>query len=263
MDLELNNKAAIITGGTEGIGKATATVLTQEGANVLICGRRTNILNKAIEEIRQTAKGKIEGINADITKKSDITLLADTCIKKFSRIDILINNAGTSSAHNFELANEQIWDEDLQLKLYAALRLSHKVITHMKKNGAGRIINVTNLGGKQPGANSLPTSVSRAAGMALTKAMSKDLAKYNILVNTVAIGLIKSGQHEKRFDSIKKQNPALTLNDYYQSISNNVPLNRVGEASEAANAIAFLVSGKASYLTGTAINIDGGTSAVL
>ena len=259
MDLELNNKVAIITGGTEGIGKATATVLTQEGANVLICGRRTNILNKAIEEIRQTAKGKIEGINADITKKSDITLLADTCIKKFSRIDILINNAGTSSAHNFELANEQIWDEDLQLKLYAALRLSHKVISHMKKNGSGRIINVANLGGKQPGANSVPTSVSRAAGIALTKAMSKDLAQYNILVNTVLIGLIKSGQHQNRFHNEK----GVDIEQYYDERSGNIPLKRFGEAEEAGNIISFLASGKASYITGTSMNIDGGTSGVL
>ena len=133
----------------------------------------------------------------------------------------------------------------------------------MKAVGGGRIINVTNLGGKQPGANSVPTSVTRAAGIALTKALSKDLAKHNILVNTVCIGLIKAGQHERRAAQMQQENPLLTLAKFYEQRAQNIPLGRVGEAREAGDVICFLASERASYLTGTAINIDGGTSGAI
>ncbi|MFP6567702.1 MAG: SDR family oxidoreductase, partial [Dehalococcoidia bacterium] len=127
----------------------------------------------------------------------------------------------------------------------------------------GRIINVTNLGAKAPAAASVPTSVSRAAGIAVTKAMSKEFAPDNILVNTVCIGLIKSGQHESRFERTMSDNPDNTLEGMYESMGSRVPLGRVGEAAEAGDVIAFLASEKASYLTGIAVNIDGGTSPVV
>jgi NAD(P)-dependent dehydrogenase (short-subunit alcohol dehydrogenase family) len=133
----------------------------------------------------------------------------------------------------------------------------------MRKQGGGRIINVTNLGAKAPAAASVPTSVSRAAGIAVTKAMSKEFAPDNILVNTVCIGLIKSGQHESRFERTMSDNPDNTLEGMYESMGSRVPLGRVGEAAEAGDVIAFLASERASYLTGIAVNIDGGTSPVV
>ncbi len=128
----------------------------------------------------------------------------------------------------------------------------------MKAQGSGRIINITTVGAKQPGARSMPTSISRAAGIAMTKALSKELAEFNILVNTVCIGLIKAGQHERG-----AERRGVTLDEYYAQIGRNVPLGRVGEAAEAANVIAFLASDAASYVTGTSINIDGGSSGVI
>jgi NAD(P)-dependent dehydrogenase (short-subunit alcohol dehydrogenase family) len=133
----------------------------------------------------------------------------------------------------------------------------------MREQGGGRIINVTNLGAKAPAAASVPTSVSRAAGIAVTKAMSKEFAPDNILVNTVCIGLIKSGQHESRFERTMSDNPDNTLEGMYESMGSRVPLGRVGEAAEAGDVIAFLASERASYLTGIAVNIDGGTSPVV
>ena len=129
----------------------------------------------------------------------------------------------------------------------------------MKARGGGRIINVTNLGAKAPGPRSVPTSVSRAAGIALTKAMSKDYAADNILVNTVCIGLIKSGQHERRWG----QQTEVSLEAWYDNMGKGVPVGRVGEAEEAGDVIAFLASARASFLTGIAVNIDGGTSTVV
>ncbi len=128
----------------------------------------------------------------------------------------------------------------------------------MKKRGGGRIINITISSAKQPGAGSYPTSVSRAAGLAITKAMSKEFAADNILVNTICIGKIKSGQHERRI-----KNEGIKAEDYYANISKEIPLKRAGEAQEVANVIAFLASGAASYVTGTSINLDGGISGVL
>ena len=133
----------------------------------------------------------------------------------------------------------------------------------MRKIGSGRIINVTAISGKTPGKSSLPTSVTRAAGIALTKAMSKDLAAYNILVNTVCIGVIKSGQQSDGFTKQIETDKDLTIQEYYNQIAINraVPLGRVGESEEAGDVIAFLASERASYLTGISINIDGGISA--
>ncbi|MEE8443376.1 MAG: SDR family oxidoreductase [Dehalococcoidia bacterium] len=263
MDLGLKEKVAIITGASEGIGKAAAASMAQEGARVVICARRKDVLDKAAEEIRRETGGTVLAVQADVADPSDIERVVNSTVEAFGRLDILVNNAGTSAAGPFESLDDEGWQADMNLKFYGAVRFARGAIPHMKRVGGGRIINVTNLGGKQPGANSMPTSVTRAAGIALTKAMSKDLAQHNILVNTVCIGLIKSGQHERRYNSTKAQNPDLSLEQWYAERSQNSPLGRVGEASEAGDVICFLASERASYLTGTSINIDGGTSGVL
>ncbi|MBI4310778.1 MAG: SDR family oxidoreductase [Chloroflexi bacterium] len=263
MDLGLRGKVAIITGGSEGIGKAAATSLAQEGASVVICARRKDVLDAAAQEIRGKTGSKILGVPADVSNAEQVQIVVAKAVEAFGRLDIVVNNAGTSAAGNFETVDDEAWKRDMELKFYAAVRFARAAIPHMQKQGGGRIINITNLGGKQPGANSMPTSVTRAAGLALTKALSKDLAKYNILVNTVCIGVIKSGQHEHRVQAAQRQNPSATMDAFYSERARGVPLGRVGEAREAGDVICFLASERASYLTGTSINIDGGTSGVL
>ena len=263
MNFGLEGKVAIITGGSEGIGKASAISMAQEGAHVVICSRNPETLNSAAEEIRIHSLGKVLAVSADVTDPVQIENVVAQTITEFGRLDIVVNNAGTSAGSNFEIVDDEAWQRDMDLKLFAAIRFSRLSIPHMKESGGGRIINVTNLGGKQPGANSVPTSVTRAAGIALTKALSKDLAKHNILVNTVCIGLIKAGQHERRVLQLQNENPSLTLESFYTERGEGIPLGRVGEASEAGDVICFLASERASYLTGTSINIDGGTSGAL
>ncbi|MCA9851736.1 MAG: SDR family oxidoreductase, partial [Dehalococcoidia bacterium] len=155
------------------------------------------------------------------------------------------------------------WEGDLGIKVYGAIYCARAVVPLMRQAGGGRIINITTPGGKAPGAGSLPTSLARAAGLALTKAMSKDYAADNILVNSVCIGLIKSGQHERRYEAAQERNPSQTLDEFYDAMGARVPLGRVGEAREAGDLICFLASERASYITGTAVNVDGGTSPVL
>ena len=265
MDLGLTSKVAIITGGSEGIGKAAALRMAAEGAGVVLVARRPDVLMAAAQDIQKEATGKVLPVQGDVTEPGTIARVVKTTLDNFGRIDILVNNAGTSMAKSFEDVSDTDWEADFDLKVWSAIRLIKAVIPEMRKVGGGRIINVTNLGGRTPGPSSMPTSISRAAGIAITKGLSKDLAKDNILVNTVCIGLIKSGQHERRYARQQGANPQVSMEEFYgqSAKARGVPLGRVGEAHEAGDVIAFLASERASYLTGVAINIDGGTSAVV
>jgi 3-oxoacyl-[acyl-carrier protein] reductase len=260
VDLGLTGKVALITGGSEGIGRATAAALAREGARVAICARRPDVLEAAAAEIKATTGNEVLPVAGDVMRAADIERVVATVVERLGPPVILVNNAGTSAAAPFDTVTDEAWAADLDLKLMAAVRTSRLVIPHMRAAGGGRIINVTNIGAKQPGAASLPTSVSRAAGVALTKAMSKDLARDNIRVNTVCIGLIKSAQIER---AARRRFPDVPLDEAWQRMGAGVPLGRVGEAEEAADVIAFLVSDRAGYVTGVAVNIDGGTSGVV
>lgn len=263
MDLGLSQKVALITGGSDGIGKAAALSMAAEGADVIICARRTDVLQSAAKQIANSTSGNVIPIRADVTQPEQLKDLFQRIINEKGRLDILVNNAGTSAATYFGNTTDEMWQTDLELKLFAAIRCSRMAIPHMQIAGGGRIINVTNLGGKTPGPSSMPTSVSRAAGIALTKALSKDYAADNILVNTVCIGSIKSGQTERKWKSESANHPNLTLEEWYDSLGKDIPLGRIGESKEAGEVIAFLASERASYITGVAINIDGGVSAVV
>src|SRR3954470_3570262 len=257
MDLGLKGKVAIVTGGTQGIGKAAALLLAKEGANVVIAARGRELLETVVAEIR-AAGGKAAPVQADVGKKADCERLIVEALQAFGRIDILVNNAGTSATGEFTSVTDEAWQADFDLKLFGAIRLARLSIPEMKKQGGGRIINITNIGAKQPRAKSMPTTVSRAAGLALTKALSKEFAPDRILVNTVCIGLIRAGQHEA-----KAKKAGVPVEEMYTGMAKDIPLGRVGQAEEVANAIVFLASNAASYITGTSINLDGGTSGVL
>jgi len=251
VELGLKGKVAVVTGGTEGIGRATALRLAQEGARVAICARRQEMLDKTAAEIKK------RGADA-LAVAADIERFMKAVVDRFGRIDILINNAGTSARGKFLEVDDKTWSADIELKVFGAIRCTRLAVPHMKKNGGGRIVNITISSAKQPGAESMPTSVSRAAGLAITKALSKEFAPDNIRVNTVCIGKIKSGQHERRYTREGRSADA-----YYMEVSKDIPLGRVGEAEEVANVITFLVSDAASYVTGTSVNLDGGISGTL
>ncbi len=257
MELGLKGKVAIVTGGSEGIGKATALTLAREGAKVAICARRQPLLDAVAAEITK-AGGEALAVSADMSKAADCERFVNEVVKRFGGVDILLNNAGTSKRGNFLDLSDEEWAADLELKVFGAVRCSRLVIPHMKKRGGGRIINITISSAKQPGAGSYPTSVSRAAGLDITKALSKEFAADNILVNTICIGKIKSGQHERRYTK-----EGISADEYYGKMVKDIPLKRAGEAQEVANVITFLASDAASYVTGTSINLDGGISGVL
>lgn len=257
MDLGLTGKVAIVTGGTQGIGKATALRLAAEGAQVVICARGRELLDATAAQVRD-AGGQVQAVAADVSKPDAAGRIVDEALKAFGRIDILVNNAGTSATGAFESVGDEVWQADFDLKLFGAIRLIRRALPHMKQEGGGRIINITNIGAKQPSAGSMPTTVTRAAGLAMTKALSREFAADRILVNTVCIGLVRAGQHEKT-----AARRGIDVEELYQTLGGNVPLGRVGKAEEVANVIAFLASDAASFVTGTSINLDGGASAVL
>lgn len=260
MDLGLKGKVAIITGSSKGIGYYTAMQLVKEGAQVVLCARGEKQLQVAAGCIKNETGIDVLIVPTDITKEKDCKYLIERTVEQFGHIDILINNAGTASANPFETVSSELWQADLDLKVFGAIHCSKYAAPYMRKAGGGAIVNVTAVLAKTPPASSLPTTVSRAAGLALTKAMSKDLGKDNIRVNSVCIGLIRSDQIEKKW---KKEDPDLSWEEYSRKVGQAIPLGRVGDTQEAANVITFLVSDAASYVTGTSVNIDGGSGHAL
>jgi NAD(P)-dependent dehydrogenase (short-subunit alcohol dehydrogenase family) len=256
MDLGLQHKVIIITGGSDGLGAAAARACASEGANVVIAARGLEKLTSVAAEIG----GQALAVQTDVTNSLHLENLVQQTLARFGRIDALVNNAGRSAAKPFESISNSEWAEDLDLKFYAAIGLSRLVAPHLRQAGGGSIVNVLATGGKTPGASSMPSTVSRAAGMALMKAMSKDLGKDNIRVNGVLIGLVESDQWVRRAHASGQ-----TVERIYADLpaQNNIPLGRVGRASEFGDFIAFMVSSRAAYLSGCAINFDGGMSPVV
>ena len=257
MQLDLKGKVAAITGGSEGIGRATALCLGELGAAIAICARRAEVLEKTAAEIGQTG-AEVLAVVADATRKEDMERFIAQTVQRFGRIDIVVNNAGATGQSPFDAVDDAAWRSDIEIKVMAHVHTAQAAIPHMKKQGGGRIISLNMVAAKQPGAAQFPTTVSRAAGLALAKGLSKELAGYNILVNAVAVGKLKSKQQERR-----AARSGLSVEEHYAQTGKTVPLGRMGEAEEVANVIAFLASDAASYVTGTCINVDGGLSGVL
>jgi 3-oxoacyl-[acyl-carrier protein] reductase len=256
LDLGLTGKIAIITGGSDGLGRAAAERLAGEGVKVAVCARRKDHLERAAEEIRTSTGGEVLAQVCDVTKADQVESLVNAVLARWGGVDILLNNAGTSAAASFEQLDDAAWLADLDLKLMGAVRFCRLVIPHMKKRGGGRIVNVTTVGGKAPAPRALPTSVSRAAGINLTKSLANEFAKDRILVNTICIGLVRTAQISARAKG--------DLEAFYRDLGEKrVPIGRVAEAAEFGDLVAFLVSERAGYITGTAVNFDGGMSFVV
>lgn len=260
MELGLQGKRALITGGSKGIGFATALLLASEGAQVAIVARNQEALESAADHIAVQTGTRPFVIQGDVTNEQDIKRAVTATVERLGGIDILINNAGSMAGHTFEEVDSDAWSADLDLKLFGAIRFSREALPYLRQAGGGAIVNVVAVGGKTPSNSSLPSSVSRASGLALTKAMSKDLAVHGVRVNAVCIGLIQSDQIERLWQATA---PELSWDEFAVLPKHNIPLGRIGRAEEAANVIGFLASSAASYVTGTAVNIDGGLAPVL
>jgi NAD(P)-dependent dehydrogenase (short-subunit alcohol dehydrogenase family) len=258
MEISLEGRTAIVTGASKGIGHAIADRFIQCGADVVIAARREGPLHAARDALAQRGAGRVHAVACDVSTAAGVQRLHQAAMETFGRVDIIVNNAGASAAGSFMDATDQDWQDDLDLKLFAAIRLTRLAWPQMQERRWGRIINVLNIGAKAPGAKSVPTSVTRAAGMALTKALSAEGAAHNILVNALLVGKIESDQWVRR--AATRGVPVETV---LKEMAAGIPLGRVGRADEFAAAACFMASDWASYISGTALNVDGGASPVV
>jgi 3-oxoacyl-[acyl-carrier protein] reductase len=272
LELGLKGKVAILTGASEGLGRAAALKLAQCGARVAMCARRPDVLDEAAKSIQRATGAEVMSLPTDVTQKSQVEKFVGEVVGRWGGVDVLLNNAGTSSAAAFETVDDDNWQYDFDLKVMGAIRFARLVVPSMKARGGGAIINVTTIGGKAPLARALPTSLTRAAGINLTKSLSKEYAADQIRVNTICLGVVKSAQWTRRFTGKSGSSSGGApmsnvgdINQFYAQMAKdrNVPLGRLGEAEEFADLVAFLASERAKWITGTAINFDGGAAAVV
>lgn len=256
MQIDLSGRVALITGGSKGLGLATARCLATAGADVALLARGQEALDAACAEIAVTGQ-RVEGFRCDVTREEDIAAAHAAVVDAFGRVDILINNAGAHAHGEFLTLDDAAWQADLDLKLMAGVRFCRLVMPAMIERRWGRIINVINVFAKAPRAASAPTSVSRAAQMALTKVLAGEGAPFGVLVNAIAVGIIRSSQ-------IEAMHAKSAGGENYEEFSArmarqmNIPMGRLGVADEFANVACFLSSEAASYVTGSVLNVDGG-----
>jgi NAD(P)-dependent dehydrogenase (short-subunit alcohol dehydrogenase family) len=258
MDLQLEDKVFLITGGSSGLGKALAEQLVKERARVALMARDAERLARSAGALRD-AGGDVLELAGDVRRSEDLARLVESVNARWQRIDGVVNNAGELAAGPFADHDDAIWEDDLALKLMGAVRLIRLALPALRESH-GAIVNTLATSGKAPDALTTPTSVSRAAGLALTKALSRELASDGIRVNAVLIGVIESGQLERR-----AADAGITPEAYYERMvaDCHIPLGRVGRAAEFADLASFMLSPRASYVTGTAVNLDGGLCPVV
>jgi NAD(P)-dependent dehydrogenase (short-subunit alcohol dehydrogenase family) len=253
MDLGLEGKRFLITGGSSGLGKALAGRLLREGAAVALMARDAQRLSAAASELR-TCGGDVLALPGDVRRGEDLERFVAAARERWGGLDGVANNAGELAGGAFAEHDDEVWEQDLSLKLMAAVRLTRIAIPLLRENG-GAVLNTLAISGKAPDAGTTPTSVSRAAGLALTKALSRELAPAGIRVNAVLVGVIESGQLERY-----AAEAGLSPRHYYERMvrESGIPLGRVGRPQEFGDLGAFLLSPRAAYVTGVGVNLDGG-----
>ena len=258
MEISLAGRSAVITGGSKGIGLGVATRFARSGADVAIVARGREALDHAAKTIDAAASGRVVAVAADVANAADVKRAYDEVMRAFGKVDIVVNNAGTSRTGPFEDLTDEVMQQDLDQKFFAALRLTRLVWPQMKERRWGRVINVLAIGAKAPRGGSAPTTISRAAGMALTKVLAGEGAPHNILVNALLVGIIEADQHMQRAKRL-----GVGLTEYMEGFAKETPIGRAGKPEEFANLACLLASDAGSYITGTAINVDGGRSPVV
>lgn len=260
VEIQLEGRCALITGGSKGLGRAMAVRMAQAGGAVAIAARDKATLDEAKAAIDAAGGPSCFAYASDVTDPEACKALYAAAVKDMGKVDILVNNAGSSKRGKFEELTDEVWRDDLELKLFAQIRLSRLAFPDMKARRWGRIINVLNTQAKAPQAESAPTSVTRAAGLALSKAMAGEGAPHNVLVNALCTGLIESDQHVRRW---RAEGAGKSLEQFLAEMGKGLPMGRLGTSEEFANMALFLASDLASYITGTAINVDGNRSPVV
>jgi 3-oxoacyl-[acyl-carrier protein] reductase len=250
MDLGLAGKVAVVTGASEGIGYAIALSLAQEEAKLAINARNAEKLAAAADAIRELTGGKVIALAADMCSEADATRFFDVVLAEWGTAHILVNNVGRATRALFEELSATDWHEALAANLTSAVLATSQVLPRMKAQRWGRIINIAAVSAKQPSPNLMASNAGKSAMLAFSKSLANEAGQYNVLVNTICPGRILSPQIERLFSRQERKEIATA----------QIPLGRFGEMEEVAALATFLASERASYITGTAIEVDGGFS---
>ena len=253
MDLGLSGKTALVTGGSRGLGRHAAMALAKEGCNVAICARERKVLDQATVEL-QGLGARALGVQADVSSTEDIGRLFQETVEAFGPVDVLINNVGGSAGRDFDSADDDVWENTLQLNLFSSIRLIRLCLPSMRERGWGRIINVASIWGREHGGG-LAYMTTKAALIAFSKHLALEVAGTGITINSMAPGSIEfPGGSWQRF---QENNPEEVVQEF---IRNNLPMGRFGWPEPVGALAAFLASAQADLITGACINIDGGQS---
>ncbi|MGH9302826.1 MAG: SDR family oxidoreductase [Acidimicrobiales bacterium] len=255
MDLGLGGRRAVVTGGSKGIGRGVALELAAEGARVCICARDRQEVAKTVAELR-AAGALADGFVADVTVPGDVDRLIADSAKALGGVDILVNNAGGAHPGNFESLTDEDWQADLDVKLFSQVRCTRAALPLLRRSDAARVININSVYGKYPDPSFFATTVIRAACLNLTKVLAQELGPERILVNSVNIGFVSTPQWENIH---RRRAPEMGQDEFYSSLAQSeVPLGRFGSIEEVSGLVAFLSSDRASYITGSMIDVAGG-----
>ena len=256
MDLGLQGKNAIVTGGNRGIGRCCALALAREGAAVCIAARDQVLLEQVVVEI---AAGGSEGhaVAVDLATLAGCRKVVDAAVGRFGGVDILINCAGAAQGEDVLTLSTELLDDALGLKTYSYLRMSQLVIPHMKRNRWGRIIHIAGAAGASPSQGNIPVSVANIAILNMTRALSDAVSAHGILVNAICPGLTNT-QRARNLYQAEAEKEGVDIEKFLHHIGNKLPARRIAEPEEIAQAVAFLASEPCSYMFGSSIYMDGG-----
>jgi 3-oxoacyl-[acyl-carrier protein] reductase len=258
MDLGIKGRAAIVTGGSRGIGRETALRLLEAGARVAICSRTQDQLEPTRSELAAKTGGEVLAVVADTSVEADIARLVHETAARFGTVEILVNNAGTMYSGRFDVLTDPGLQAQLDTKLFGFLRAIRLVFPLMKAKGWGRIVNIIGGAGKEPDPYMFGSGMTNSALLNLTKSLSTEFGPHGVLVNAVCPGWVDTGLWRRNAPGLAAELGAPSEEEARRLAARKNALGRFGRPEELADAIAFLCSERASYITGVSLNLDGG-----